>query len=139
MSSLPRGILDNFHAPANAPLHWKCSLFSQQILKLQAHCGLYTYFLIPSYPKQGWLCSPSKSDISIFLFLVLYSLSCKSFLPSIPFWSSLKGDFALHEVLNKICFYHWSCFLESFSNSCWWWGWNLKLTTKGLWDEEMRR
>lgn len=72
-----------------------------KILKLQAHCGFYTYFLISSYPKQGWLCSPSKSDI--FYFPLLCSLSCKSFLPSIPFWSSLKGDFSLHEVLNKIC------------------------------------
>lgn len=40
-----------------------------------------------------------------------FFLSYRSFLPSVPFFSSLKEDCVLHEVLNKLCSYHLNCLL----------------------------
>lgn len=69
----------------------------------------------PPNAKPAWdLLTPNKAGyvalvnqmFSIFLFLVLYSLSYKGFLPSTPLCSSLNGDCPLHEVFNKVCLYY---------------------------------
>ena len=109
MRSLICEILGNFSAPENVPLHQKCSVFSQPIPRLHAHGGLYAYFLL--IPNNVDYMAPANQIFFTFLFLVLYSLSFKSFLPSTPFCSSLKGDCSLLEVLNKIFWYHLNCFL----------------------------
>ena len=58
------------------------------------------FLLTPT--KVGYV-APARNIFSIFLSLVLYSLSCTSFLSSIPFCSSSNGDCPLHKVLNKVC------------------------------------
>ena len=57
---------DNCHIPVNVPLDQKHRIHSQSIPKHWAHGGLYSYFLVPSHPKQGWLCGPNYSDIFYF-------------------------------------------------------------------------
>ena len=99
-----KGNLDNFFVPVNAPFDRKCSLSNQTISERQANSGL-------SHPNQIDYVAPANQIFSIFLLLVLYSLSYKSFLPSIPFCSSLKGDCPLHEVRNKVCFCPLNCLL----------------------------
>ena len=64
-------------------------------------------------PSQPWAFSllsrwqMPPQPIRCFLLLVLYSLSYKTFLPSISFCSSLKRDHPLHEVLKFIYITQW--------------------------------
>ena len=95
----------NFHVPVNALLDQKCRLFSQPTPNAKPTRS-HTYFLVPSSSRWGWLCGFSQTDISVFLFLVLYLLSYKIILPSALFCSSPSGEYLLHEVLNKGCLYH---------------------------------
>lgn len=101
--------LNNFQAFISVSLDQKCSISSQPIPKHQAKSGLYTYFPVPSHSKQSWSLAPRQSDIFYCLFLVLYSLSYKSFLPSALFCHSPKGKSVSWSVKN--CLYHLKCLL----------------------------
>lgn len=48
-----KGKSGNFYVPVNTPLDQKCCLSSQPIPRFQANSGLYTYFIVPSHPKEG--------------------------------------------------------------------------------------
>lgn len=60
---------------------YKCSTWPEMQSanpKHQANTRLSTYFLVPSKPKQGWLCI--NQIFSICLFFILYFSSYKSFM-----------------------------------------------------------
>ena len=58
----------------------------------------------PSHSKQVWLCAPANQIFSKCPFLILYSLSYKSFLPSTPFCSSLQETFHIPKCsINLYC------------------------------------
>lgn len=61
---------------------------------------LTSWFLLT--PNKVDYVIPANQVFSTFLFLVLYSLSYKSFLPSIPLYSSPNGDCSRHEVLRFV-------------------------------------
>lgn len=92
----------NSRAPINAPLHQKHSVSGQPTPQSQANSGIYTYFLVPY-------------SLSIFLILVLYSSSYKSFLPSVPFCNS-RGpwEWRLPASCGVESLYHPHCRLQSF-------------------------
>ena len=81
--------LDNFHVPVNAPFDQKCSISSQPPPNAQPSSEHYAYFLLPLTTNKVDHVAPVNQISSIFLFSVLYSLSCESYLPSAPFCSSL--------------------------------------------------
>lgn len=81
-------------------------------------------------PALGWVSSlffltPNRADyvvpanqmFSNFLFLVLYSLSYETFLPSASFCSSSNVDCPFHEALNKVDLYFFHSFLTLISRS----------------------
>ena len=86
--------LGNFRVSVNAPLDQKCSISSQPMPKRQANSGLYISFFLLTPNKVDYVV-PVDQIFSIFLFLVLYSLLYKSFLPSTPFYSSLKLSYSI--------------------------------------------
>ena len=104
-------LTSNFHVPVNALLDQKHSVFSQPIPKAKPVLGsiLTSFFLLT--PRNTDYVAPANQRFSIFLFLVLYFLSYKSFLPSTPFCTSLNGGRPLHEVLNQVCLDRLKCLL----------------------------
>lgn len=95
--------LDNFPAPVTALLDRKRSIPSQLTSKHQASSELHASFLVPSYPKQGWLCGPSQPGVFSFsppcsLFFILLKL---------PAFSKIKmgwkaGSCSPHEMLKLV-------------------------------------
>lgn len=87
--------------------------------------AVYPVSQSPNAKSALGLLTPDKADsvapacqmFAICVFLVLQSLSYKSFLPSVPFCSFLKRDCVLHKVLNKVSFYYINVPLKSFFNS----------------------
>lgn len=75
--TLANWALDNFHVLVTPPLDQKQGIFSHPISKCPASSGIYTYFLVSSYPKQDWLCGSSWSYVFNFFILDIYSLSYK--------------------------------------------------------------
>ena len=67
------------------------------------HSRLYTSFLFLLTPNKPDSVALANHIFSVFYFLILYSLSYKSFLPYTPFCRSLNGDSPLHEILTFVC------------------------------------
>ena len=84
---------------------WAMPLASTGVIRYRQE-----YLLGLLNPHEVGYVASANQIFSICLFRVLYSLSCKSFLPSVQFCSSGNGDCPLHEVLNKVCLYLY-CFL----------------------------
>lgn len=99
--------LDNFPVLINPVLDQKHSISSQLIPKHQANTG-------PFYPKESWLCGPSKSDIFYFClpcssFFILKKLPAFHPILQFPkkklFYAVLK--FVLSKLSPSIAFQKW--------------------------------
>lgn len=109
--------LRKLSSPCKCSTEQKHRISNQPIPKQQPALGLLT-------PSTADYVAPANQIFSTFsplvfclffsLLFCLFSLSFKSFLLYVPFFISLNGNCPLHEVLNKDCLYHLTCFLYSY-------------------------
>lgn len=105
--------LGNFHVPANAPEIQYIHSANSQPSQLWA---LHLFSCSFSSNKVDYV-APDNQIIVYLFFHILYSLSCKSFIPAFhPTLKISKRILSLPQSVNKVCLYHLHCCFNHFLN-----------------------